>query len=133
MESNYAVEIIELHQFFQEYFTEILPAKAISRFDQTLGAGFTLIESSGKIMDYDTIKQGIRQLHGQRQGLRIWIENIMLRQELSDLLIATYEEWQEINEQKTQRACTVVFLKDEDAPNGLMWLHVHESGLHEVS
>lgn len=133
MQSNYALEITELHQFFQDYFTGNIPVEAVSRFDQTLAAGFTLIDSAMRTTEYTEIKQIIRGLHGQREGLRVWVENIVLRHEFEDLVIVTYEEWQATDEQKMQRASTVIFKKDSDAPNGLLWLHVHESGLHEVA
>lgn len=129
---NYSREITELHQFFQDYFTGNIPSEAVSRFDETLADGFTLIDSSGRITEYDAIKQIIRQLHGQRKGLRVWVENIVLRHETDELVIATYEEWQATGEKTTRRESSVVFRKDESAPNGLLWLHVHESGLREV-
>jgi hypothetical protein len=133
MSNNYSQEITELHQFFQDYFRGKIPFEAISRFDQSLGAAFTLIDSTGRITEYDEIKQVIRQLHGKRQAIHIWVENILLRHSTDDLIVATYEEWQNSDGKSTQRYCSVIFKKDADAPNGLVWLHVHESGLHELS
>lgn len=130
--NNYSQEITELHQFFQDYFSGRIPFEAVSRFDQTLAAGFVLIDSSARITQHDEIKQLIRQLYAQRKGRRVWVENIVLHHEFTDTLIVTYEEWQASDEKTTQRACTVVFKKETSARNGLLWLHVHESGLHEV-
>ena len=132
MDTNYTQEITELHQFFQDYFTGNIPFEGVSRFDLTLADGFTLIDSAAEIIQHDEIKQIMRQLHGQRAGRRIWVENIVLRHDLDDVVIATYEEWQASDEMTTQRACTVIFKKDSSALNGLLWLHVHESGLREV-
>lgn len=132
MDNNYNQEITELHQFFQDYFSGKIPVEAIARFEQTLAAGFTLIDSSMTIIGYDAIKQIIQGLHAQRIGRLIWVENIVLRHDLADIVIVSYEEWQATEEKTTQRACSVVFKKDAAAPNGLLWLHVHESGLHVV-
>ena len=132
MTYNYSQEIIELHQFFQDYFRGIIPFEAASRFDQTLATTFTIINANGQITDADAIKRIIRQLHGQRADIRIWIENIALRYESNDAILATYEEWQSDSGKTTQRSSTVLFKKDADTPNGLVWLHVHESGLREL-
>lgn len=42
--------------------------------------------------------------------------------------VATYEEWQGGEGRAARgRLSTVVFTRDDDAPNGLVWRHVHET------
>lgn len=126
----FAQEIADLHQFFQDYFSGELEADAVSRFIETLGAGFTLIDSAGAITGREQIIAGIKSLHGARQGVKIWTEKHQLRQQHGNILIATYEEWQQApDDEPTKRQATVVFQQDDSAPNGLLWVYVHESGL----
>lgn len=126
----FAKEITDLHQFFQDYFTGILESDAISRFTKTLGSGFTLIDSAGTITGREQITGIIKSLHGARPGIKIWTDNHHLRQQHGNILIATYEEWQQTHDDDpTKRQATVVFQQYEAAPNGLLWLYVHESGL----
>lgn len=124
-----AKEIAELHQFFQDYFRGLLAAEAIMRFTDTLGEGFTLIDSAGRITEREAIISAIRRAHGTRSDIKIWTEKPVLRHQDGALWVATYEEWQTAAGQTTQRQSTVVFGRDASAPNGLVWLHVHESGL----
>lgn len=129
---NYAEEIRELHQFFQDYFSGALPAEAISRFVETLADDFALVDASGRTTTRETIVDVIRGLHGHRPEVKIWIEQPQLRYDLGDVLVATYEEWQTDAGRTTQRWSTVVLERADGLPNGLRWLHVHESGLHTV-
>ncbi len=52
------------------------------------------------------------------------------------IVLATYEEWQKgaLNSKPPNngRVSSAVFLKDRSRPNGLMWLHVHETWLPEA-
>ncbi len=55
-----------------------------------------------------------------------------LREAGEELVAATYEEWQSGEEKKDDRISTVVFCRvPEAAPNGLRWLHVHETWVSE--
>lgn len=132
MHDAVAKEIAELHQFFQDYFRGVIDPVAISRFVDAMGDGFTIINSAGHIADRTTIINVIRNAHNQRHNIKIWTENHQIRQIKEGLIVATYEEWQTTDE-TTQRQATVVFQQDEAAPNGLLWLHVHESGLRVVN
>jgi len=58
---------------------------------------------------------------------RIWIKTVRLRQQIKDLSLATYEEWQELERQTTARLSSMLFQGAQSTPNGLKWLHVHET------
>ena len=60
---------------------------------------------------------------------RIWIEGFQLRLVSGNLALATYEEWQEVEGQVTARLSSALFQRKENTPNGLVWLHVHETRL----
>lgn len=127
--TNYEQEIIDLHQFFQDYFTGVLPAEDISHFDGVMAEDFTIVAADGRIADRKTIFNIIQASHNQRSDFKIWIEKVVLQQRVGDISIVTYEEWQQSAESTTSRTSTAIFKEDASLPNQLRWLHVHESGL----
>lgn len=72
---------------------------------------------------------GTRQAHGSQPGLTIEIKDVQLREAGEELVAGTYEEWQSGEEKEDGRLSTVLFRKTPEAPNGLRWLHVHETWL----
>lgn len=129
---NYDKEIKDLHQFFEDYFVGRIPSDAVVRFETALAQDFHLINADGSIVNRDEI---IAMMHGgykHRDNCKIWIENTQLRSKQGDIAIVSYEEWQTIDDITTSRTSTVVFRDDATQENGLIWLHVHESGLKPV-
>ena len=131
MENRCQQEIVELHQFFQDWFTGVLLADdaAFARFSQVLGDTFIIISPDGRALSRNPLLESLRGMHGAHKGQRIWIENVQLRHQADNLALVTYEEWQEVAENKTGRLSTVLFQVKPDTPNGLEWLHVHETWL----
>lgn len=130
--SHYEREIVELHEFFQAWFNGDLPDTDASfqRFAGTMGPDFAIVSPGGQLSGRDPLLKGLRSMHNARQGSRIWIENVVLRQEIGDMLIVTYEEWQQTPDTEARgRLSTVVFQKQAGLPNDLLWLHVHETWL----
>lgn len=125
-------EIQELHQFFEDYLSGKIASEPMTRFENSMDSSFTIITSDGAIIDRDGIIGYVRDAHNQRPNFRIWTENVTLCQDFGGLLIVTYEEWQTNDGITTSRTSTVVFKENATQPNGLIWLHVHESGLKTV-
>lgn len=128
----YEQEIHDLHQFFQAYLLGDIAPELMQRFEDVTDENFTIVTAEGVVIDREGIARYIREGHASRPNFRIWTENVSLKQHIGDILIVTYEEWQTINDVTTSRTSTVVFKEDSTLPNGLRWLHVHESGLKEV-
>jgi len=125
-------EIHELHQFFQEWFAGSLAESddAFARFSDVLTDDFTMVTPGGVELDRQAIIDAVRSGHGNDAGARIWIERVQIRHTLGKTVVATYEEWQQSAGQIAKgRLSTVVFARDASAPNGLVWLHVHETWL----
>lgn len=122
-------EILDLHQFFEEWFAGRLPNTdaAFARATVALGDAFVLVGPNGRLTDRHTLMNGLRGEHNGRSSFRIWIQNFQLQQQHGDIAIATYEEWQDIDDTITTRLSTAVFQQDPTAPNGVKWLHVHET------
>ena len=125
-------EIVELHDFFAAYFRGELEKEAIKRFTDVLAPHFLIVDSLGTVSTRVETIQAVESMHNRRPEMRIWIENVVVRPRGGRALIVTYEEWQTIGEKTTMRYSTVIFVERGTLPNGLQWLHVHESGLRTV-
>jgi hypothetical protein len=124
-------EITELHAFFQGWLDGTLPDTdaAFARVVNTTDPAFVLIGPSGEITNRAALLDQIRAGHASRPGWRMWIERAELRCCSGDLRVATYEEWHQTGEATTARICTAVLRAAPGTPNGLAWLHVHETWL----
>jgi hypothetical protein len=125
-------EIEDLHNFFVAWFNGHLPQTdaAFARFADVMAPGFTIVDPSGTIQDRESLLAGLHAAHNARPGIRIWIESVRIRQHTDDLIVATYEEWQQLPDQSPRgRISTVILRAADNTPNGLVWLHVHETWL----
>ena len=130
-------EVVELHQFFQDWFNGVLePTDAdFARFADALAPDFVIIPPSGRAVERDPLLQGLKQAHGRwREGEtigkgRIWIQDFTIRLIESQVLVATYEEWQEFKREVKSRVSTVIFRAAEGTPNGVNWHHLQETNL----
>lgn len=128
-------EITELHRFFVEWMTGALPrtGEAFARAADVLAGDMTMITPQGEAVACSPLLTALEAAHGvftpPDQTFRIWIENYDCRFVLGDLCLATYEEWQDRTGEVKGRLSTVLFRRRDAAPNGVEWLHVHETWL----
>jgi hypothetical protein len=127
-------EIIELHRFFTWWFSGELPNTdaAWSALENGLAPDFALITPHGTRVERDPLLTSLRPLHGQHgpaAGFKISIRNYDCRHVDDGLVLATYEEWQTLHGQETGRLSTALFERNPAMPNGVRWLHVHETWL----
>jgi hypothetical protein len=125
-------EIIELHQFFQDWYNNQLPSteENFSRCADVLAPEFSIIFPSGDQVLCQPLLEKLHKAHGTHNNMRIWIENIQVLYHFDELALATYEEWQKIGEKVTARLSSVLFKTYQHTPNGLFWLHVHETWMN---
>lgn len=131
MSRDWQKEIVELHEFFQGWLGGGLAPtdEEFHRLEKVLAEGFTLITPDGRRLERDELLQGLRGSAGARAGLRIWVEKPHLHHEGKALLIASYQEWQMEKGSPRARVSTVIFRPRKALPNGVEWLHVHETWL----
>lgn len=131
MSDPWEQEIIELHAFFERWLSGDDPPtdEAFQRVRTALADGFELISPDGRRVERTPLLDRLRDAHGAIPEKRIWIESPRLRYAHGPVQVATYEEWQEDDEGRDGRLSTVVFQQVPDAPNGLVWQHVHETWL----
>ena len=129
-------EIVELHDFFQGWLGGALPATdaAYARLSDTQSPEFAIVTPGGERIAGPALLAQLRAAHGSRPGWRMWIENAELRFTQGGLTVATSEEWQRhADGTLTGRLSTVVFRDQPGTPNGLVWVHVHETWLPEAA
>jgi hypothetical protein len=122
-------EIIELHQFFQDWYNNQLAAtnENFARCKNVLAPEFSIIFPNGDKVLCQPLLERLQKAHNSHTNMRIWIEDIQVLHQIGDLVLATYQEWQEINGEVSIRLSSVLFQKAQSTPNGLLWLHVHET------
>ena len=131
MENNPEKEIVELHQFFQDWYNNQSPDtdENFARFSSVMTPEFTRIDPDGNVSGRAPLVKGLRKAHNSHGDMKIWIRDVQVRFQLGDIITATYQEWQEIKGEISCRLSSVVFKTQPEAPNGLGWLHVHETWL----
>jgi hypothetical protein len=125
-------EIVELHDFFEGWLGGSLPNRdeTYARLTETQAPEFVIVTPGGELIPGPQLLAQLRAAHASRPGWRMWIEHAQLRFALGGLLAATYEEWQRhADGTVTGRLSTVIFREQPGTPNGLVWLHVHETWL----
>ena len=129
-------EIEAVHAFFVEWFGGHIPADD-AVFDKRLLARFDeraqLVQPGGQQLSLAELSAGMRRAHGASPDFRIAIRNVAVEREHGEWILATYEEWQ-VNAKNSKppdngRLSSVLFRRDDAAPGGLVWLHVHETWL----
>ncbi|MCG8351292.1 MAG: hypothetical protein MI924_26265 [Chloroflexales bacterium] len=127
MEERCHSEIVELHQFFQDWFNAVISDTdaEFDRFADVVASTFAIVSPAGKLQERAPLLAGLRAAYGKSPGIRIWIEDVRLCFQENDIAIVTYAEWQQLGEAITARLSTALFRERSGPPNGLEWLHVH--------
>lgn len=130
IEERCEAEIVELHLFLEEWSNAELPDtdKAFARFADVIAPSFLIIDPDGSQAGREPIVEAIRRAHGRWREApgKIRIENFRLHQAGGGYALATYEEWHDLPGGGNGRLSSVLFGENESAPNGLVWLHLHE-------
>jgi protein SCO1/2 len=128
-----AREVEVLHNFFGKWFRAELPSTdaAFARFERVLAEDFSLVGPDGEEVGRHEILERVRSGHGSMRGkgFEIWIEDVRPRQAPAGHCLMTYQEWQQSDEAVRVRISTVLFRARPSAPNGVEWLHLHETWL----
>jgi len=126
-------EIVELHDFFEAYFLGNLAAEDVGRLQVALAGDFTFINPTGAASTRGEVEAAIVAGYSHATQLRITITDAQLLVESDEIVVARYVENHEMAAASNHRISTVVFSRDEAAPNGLRWRSVHETWLENSS
>jgi hypothetical protein len=129
-------EIEAMHEFFVGWFTgklanddDVFQRGFARRFDPA----FVLIPPAGNLLPLAGLTKSIRSAHDSNREFRIAIRDVVLRRELRDVVVVTYQEWQRNAKASTPanngRISTALLRPEAVAPGGFAWLHIHECWL----
>ena len=122
--ASFEAEVRELHAFFGRWYSGVAALSEFSRLD-VLADSFVLIGPDGRSSNVEQVRAFIEAAYGRRPtGFRI--RNVTVRPHVS---VGTYEEWQTVGDVTTGRISTAVMMPDPGMPNGLRWVHLHETWL----
>ena len=135
MEAQCEQEVREFHAFLRDWLAGAAPrsSETFARFSGVMGEGLEVIGPRGTVTGREALVEEFEGLHGQlaadADAFEIWIENFRLRWAAGDHALVTYEEWHRRQGATSARLSTALFRRDEGAPSGVAWLHVHETWL----
>ena len=126
-----ADEVDGLHAFFELWFVGELPQTrdALARFSDVLAEEFQLIQPSGLTRSRNGISTDVFDAHGVHDDVTIETSTFEPRDADGDRCLGTYEEWQTVGDDRTGRVSTVLFRRASATPNGVEWVHLHETWL----
>lgn len=122
--ARFEAEVRELHAFFGRWYSGESDPAEFSRLD-VLADTFVMIGPDGRTAKVDDVRETVRSAYGGRR-IEFTIENVTVR---SDIPVGTYEEWQTASGVTTGRFSTAVMAPASHLPNGLRWMHLHETWL----
>jgi len=133
LEESCRSEVRELHRFFEAWFTGRTPGEGRepARLEEVLASSFEMITPDGRRVGRTLLLEEVGAAGGAREPEAFGIRILDLRtRRLSETLcLATYEEWQRDGEAVEGRLSSALFRHDAGAPEGVVWLHLHEVGL----
>jgi len=133
MDERCRAEVEQLHAFFVGWLGGTIESDpgTFSRLDDVLAVEFEMISPDGELITREQMKAGLMPAYGVHAGLtrpfRIRITDYHGRSLSRDLHLATYEEWQLIDGETRGRLSTAVFRNRKGTPNGVEWVHLHET------
>lgn len=125
--SAFEAEVRELHAFFERWFVGTAERDEFERLD-VLDDSFRMIGPDGQTRSVEEIRSSIEDARGRRP-MRIEIRNVWVHPSAP---IGMYEEWQTMDGEVTGRSSSAVMSIDPSAPNGLRWIHLHETWLPDA-
>lgn len=124
-------EVDRLHDFFQGWLSGSLDPGSFSRVEDALAPGFAMIGPDGVRRAREPLLDRIRRSRGSRPRLRIRIRDVTVVHPGEDHCLVTYEEWQDDPEGSAGRISTALFRREDAAPEGVQWVHLHETWIPE--
>lgn len=125
--ASFEAEVRELHAFFERWYSGAADPSEFSRLD-VLANTFLLIGPDGRTAAAGEVREMIKASHGRRP-IDFTIRNVTLR---PDAPVGTYEEWQTEAGITSGRLSTAAMMPAAHRPNGLEWLHLHETWLPDA-
>ena len=125
-------EINALHEFFVAWFDGSVPRRELSRLERALAPEFEMVTTEGERVDHAALVDGLAESYGRAEGepFDIEVRDVEALGLFEDHAVVRYEEWQRRGEDgESGRVSTALFRADADAPEGVLWVTLHETAL----
>mmetsp|Transcript_1270 Transcript_1270/g.2281 ORF Transcript_1270/g.2281 Transcript_1270/m.2281 type:complete len:147 (-) Transcript_1270:312-752(-) len=125
-------EVIRIHAFFVDWLTGRYPNSS-EIFWKGCGKAFSkdlvLINPSGEVSRNGDLRYELQKAYGNLEGsnFNMKIRNFQVLQSHPDWCLTMYEKWHYHGSITTARQCTALFRPNPSAPNGVEWVHIHET------
>lgn len=132
-------EVLGLHRFLEDWLSGLLPRTedGFARFRKVMAEGFAIISPGGVTSGRDELCAELERAHGTlaggEKGFRIWIEDVHCRHASGAIAVVTYAEYQERSGETTGRRASALLRRKDGTPNGVEWLHLHETWLPDLA
>lgn len=136
LESDAEREVRELHEFFESWFRGELDADEFEHPRESLAAEFRMVPPEGNETARDPVLDSIEAGYDSAPSERaadeespfvIEVHDVRTLRTLDDHCQMTYEEWQRRDGEWAGRRSTALFRREESAPNGVVWVDLHET------
>lgn len=128
-------ETTEFHGFLRDWLIGALPRTpaGFSRMALVMAPELAVISPLGMLTRAPALLTEFEALHGvlaDRAGdFAITVENAAHVHTVGDCTLIVYEEHHVLGDDRSARLATVLYRAREGTPNGVEWLHVHETWL----
>lgn len=120
-------EVVDRHVFFADWLTGRLPETTLGGATRPFADGFRRIAPDGREMDRAALAAWLKANRGAMPDtFTIAIDGIRTIAEMPDCVALCYRETQ-AGQTPPVRIATALFVADDGAPNGVAWMHVHET------
>ncbi len=132
---KFEYDIVKLHEFFVTWFRgdcERNEEYFAQRFTARFAADFKYVLPDGQTLNLETLTGVLRDSYACSTDFRIKIQSVETCSAGGDLAIVTYRELQKgepNSPAKDARISSAVMKLEPQAPNGVHWLHLHETYL----
>lgn len=123
-------EIGQLHDFFERWFRGGVEPEGFERMERVMAPEFTIVTPEGQVLDRAGILAAVRAGRGSRE-VEIRVENARILWRVGAVTCARYDERHTGAGRRSLRRSTALFREAEAAPNGVEWLHVHETWVEQ--
>eukprot|EP00249_Psilotum_nudum_P023549 c28919_g1_i4 orf=681-1124(+) len=125
-------EVVEFNVFFEKWLKGEVPNndESYERLTGVIAKDATMVSHWGKGLSFIESLHAARRNHGlmQEKGFVLWVDNIMEQTLAEGVYLVTWQLWEQLaGEERKGYFATAIFIAKEGTPNGVVWLHFHET------
>ena len=121
-------EVRARHDFFVDWFTGRADAAAFETCSRAFAPDMRRIGPEGAVQDREAVLAMLQSARAARLADFAITITMGPAQDLAPgTVLVTYDEGQTVGDRHSLRRSTAVFTADPDAPEGVVWRHLHET------